>query len=212
MRAEPYEAAAAEEWDALVAAAPMGTLLHSRRFLGYHGDRFEDASILLRDDSDRLLGVLPAAIDPADRATVASHPGVTFGGIVHDGRLGGPAMMDALTLVAQHYAERGFSRLRYAPVPTAPRGTRGLEAPRLDAVARLVVMTGSRRCAPCTAQASPPNSSAPGRGARGRSRPAQQRCGDARPERRASHTRASYPRSSSEPRSSGPTTPQRPAG
>jgi hypothetical protein len=118
VNAEPYEPGAAAEWDELVAAAPMGTLLHSRRYLGYHGDRFEDASLLLREDSGRLLGVLPAAIDPADRGTVASHPGVTYGGIVHEGRLGGPAMIEALGLVAQHYAERGFRRLRYAPVPS----------------------------------------------------------------------------------------------
>jgi hypothetical protein len=93
----------------------MGHMLHTRAFLSYHGDRFEDASLALRDERGRLVGVLPAARDGAD--LVASHPGATFGGIVHDGSLGGPAMVDAMALVAEHYATLGFRRMRYAPVP-----------------------------------------------------------------------------------------------
>jgi hypothetical protein len=93
----------------------MGTFLHTRAFLGYHGDRFDDASVVLRDDGGRLLGVLPAA--GAGAGEVGSHPGATFGGIVHDGSLGGPAMIEALAAVADHYRSQGFERLRYAPVP-----------------------------------------------------------------------------------------------
>jgi hypothetical protein len=114
---EPYEPAAAQAWDELVAAAPMGTLLQTRRFLGYHRDRFEDASVLLRDDRGRLVGVMPAAVDPDDGKCVASHPGVTFGGIVHDGSLAGAAMLEALGALAAHYRARDFGRLRYAAVP-----------------------------------------------------------------------------------------------
>jgi hypothetical protein len=113
-----YEAPAAAEWDELVAAAPMGTLLHTRIFLGYHGDRFEDASVVIGDGEGRLLGVLPAAVDPDDPARVASHPGATFGGIVHDGSLVGTAMIESLSSVCDHYRARGFERLGYAPVPS----------------------------------------------------------------------------------------------
>jgi hypothetical protein len=93
----------------------MGHILHTRAFLSYHRDRFEDASLALRDERGRLVGVLPAAREGDD--LVGSHPGATFGGIVHDGRLGGAAMVDAMALVAEHYAQRGFRRMRYAPVP-----------------------------------------------------------------------------------------------
>jgi hypothetical protein len=113
----PYAASDEGAWDELVAAAPMGTFLHTRRFLGYHGDRFEDVSLVLRDGDDRLCGVLPAAVDPADPKRAVSHPGATFGGIVHDGPLAGPAMIDALAAVATHLGERGFERLGYAAVP-----------------------------------------------------------------------------------------------
>ena len=113
----PYAAFDEGAWDELVAAAPMGTFLHTRRFLGYHGDRFEDVSLVLRDGDGRMRGVLPAAVDPADPKRVASHPGATYGGIVHDGSVAGPAMIDAVSAVAAHLRERGFERLGYAAVP-----------------------------------------------------------------------------------------------
>jgi hypothetical protein len=96
----------------------MGTFLHTRAFLSYHGHRFEEASVVLRDTSGRLVGVMPAAVDPANPRRVSSHPGATFGGIVHDGRLGGAAMLHAVNAVTEHYRDRGFQRLLYAPVPS----------------------------------------------------------------------------------------------
>jgi hypothetical protein len=96
----------------------MGTLLHTRAFLGYHGDRLQDASVVLSDGEGRILGVLPAAVDPDDPTRVFSHPGATFGGIVHEGALAGSAMITALASVRDHYRDRGFERFGYAPVPS----------------------------------------------------------------------------------------------
>jgi hypothetical protein len=95
----------------------MGTLLHTRRYLSYHGDRFADRSLLLYDDRDRLAGVLPAAQDPDDAAVVVSHPGVTYGGLVHDGALTGGPAVDALAAVAAQLAATGARTLRYKAVP-----------------------------------------------------------------------------------------------
>jgi hypothetical protein len=117
MNVASYETSGAAKWDELVAEAPMGTFLHSRAFLSYHSDHFQDASVVLHDEKGGLLGVMPAAIDPGDPERVASHPGATFGGIVHPGSLLGQVMIEGLTAVIGHYRERGFERLGYAPVP-----------------------------------------------------------------------------------------------
>ena len=106
----------APAWDDLVEQAPMGTFLHTRRFLSYHGDRLRDASLVLTDGA-RLRAVLPAALDPGDPSRVVSHPGATYGGLVHDGRLNGERALGALRDVCAHYAERGLTALRYKPVP-----------------------------------------------------------------------------------------------
>jgi Acetyltransferase (GNAT) domain len=95
----------------------MATFLHSRRFLGYHGDRFDDRSLLVRDEVSRLVAVLPAAVDPGDESRIVSHPGITYGGVVHRGTLVGAAMLRTLAAICDVYARDGFSAVRYKAVP-----------------------------------------------------------------------------------------------
>jgi hypothetical protein len=113
-----YSAAHAAEWDELVDNAPMATFLHSRPYLNYHEDRFTDRSLLLQDDRGRLVGLFPAAVDPAAAERVVSHPGITYGGLLHVGGLGGAACIEALSAIRDHYARKGFRSLRYKAVPT----------------------------------------------------------------------------------------------
>jgi hypothetical protein len=107
----------AAEQDAFVAGAPMGTFLHTRRFLSYHGSRFRDLSLAIVDERQHLVGLLPAAADPEDERRVVSHPGLTYGGLVHEGRLRGERMIEALEMIRRHYREQGFDTFRYKPVP-----------------------------------------------------------------------------------------------
>ncbi len=117
MRVVRFTADQSERWDELVRAAPMGTFLHSRRFLSYHGERFSDASLLLSDDRGALRAVLPAALDPGDPERVVSHPGTTYGGLVHDGGLYADGVRAAVEAICSHYAAGGAKTLRYRPVP-----------------------------------------------------------------------------------------------
>jgi hypothetical protein len=104
-------------WDELVARSCNGTFLHSRRFLSYHKDRFADRSVLLLDSHRRVVGVFPAAQDPQSPATIVSHPGLTYGGLVHDDSIRGQTTIGALGSVADHYRRLGYRLLRYKAVP-----------------------------------------------------------------------------------------------
>ena len=119
VRARAFVAADdAERWDASCAGAINATFLHTRRFLSYHGERFDDRSLVLEDDAGRWLGVLPAAADPGDARTVVSHPGITYGGVLHQGGLRGEAMLEAFAAAAACWRERhGHRTLRYKAVP-----------------------------------------------------------------------------------------------
>ncbi|MDQ3936315.1 MAG: GNAT family N-acetyltransferase [Actinomycetota bacterium] len=116
MIARPFTPADAERWDDLVERAPMATFLHTRRFLSYHGDRLRDESLLIGDERGEARALLPAAGDPGSPDRVVSHPGATFGGLVHEG-LHAEAVREALAAAASHYAERGHTSIRYRPVP-----------------------------------------------------------------------------------------------
>jgi GNAT acetyltransferase-like protein len=113
----PYSPEDETAWDEFVGRSANGTLLHTRRYLGYHGARFDDRSLLVRATNGDPIAVLPAAVDPDDATTVVSHPGITFGGLVTDRRLRGEDLITALRDVAMTYAVSGFARLVYRPVP-----------------------------------------------------------------------------------------------
>jgi hypothetical protein len=112
----PYTSEYQGIWEDFVTSAPNATLLHTRRFLSYHGDRFKDRSLMVMD-SDKLVGVLPAAEDRFDSTLVATHPGTTFGGLVHQGRLSGLRTLEVLRVVVEYYTLLGYKNFIYKALP-----------------------------------------------------------------------------------------------
>jgi hypothetical protein len=115
-RVEPFTEAQASDWDRFCDGALNATLLHTRRFLSYHGGRFKDRSLVVMDDAS-VIGVLPAAEHPADARLVVSHPGATYGGLVHDGHLIGERTLEALSTVADFYRSQGYAAFQYKALP-----------------------------------------------------------------------------------------------
>ncbi len=112
-----YREQDAEAWDTLTADSWNGTFLHQRRFLAYHGERFQDVSLVVEDDRGRIIGVFPAALDPGRTDTVVSHPGLSYGGLVHNGALRGAVMLEVLQGISGMYREMDLRYLRYKAVP-----------------------------------------------------------------------------------------------
>jgi hypothetical protein len=112
-----YREEDAELWDTLTAESWNGTFLHQRRFLAYHGERFQDLSLVVEDDRGRIIGVFPAALDPGRTDTVVSHPGLSYGGLVHNGALRGAVMLEVLQGISGMYREMDLRYLRYKAVP-----------------------------------------------------------------------------------------------
>lgn len=116
LEVQPFDDSLTDTWDAWCASSINATLLHTRRFLSYHGQRFKDRSVMLRSDG-RLVGVLPAAEHRQDAGLVVSHPGATYGGIVHDGWLTGQRMIEAVDVLRTHFQRQQAHTLRYKPIP-----------------------------------------------------------------------------------------------
>lgn len=114
----PYTSGDAVVWDEFLTQAPMATFLHTRRYLSYHSDRFQDVSLLLKDSKkNKLVGLFLAAVDPNNAKGVVSHPGITYGGMLHQGNLQGMEMLQAMAAVGDYYAKVGFEVLQYKAVP-----------------------------------------------------------------------------------------------
>ena len=69
-------------WDAFVDLSRNGTFLFRRDYMEYHRDRFHDFSLIITSGG-RLSALFPAN---RDGDTVISHAGLTFGGLILDGR------------------------------------------------------------------------------------------------------------------------------
>jgi hypothetical protein len=106
----------ADRWDDFCENAIQATFLHSRRFLSYHGDRFCDTSLLIEQDG-KLVGLFPAALDPNNSLRIVSHPGATYGGILHQGHLRGEHMISAIQAICAFYAAQGKTNILYKVVP-----------------------------------------------------------------------------------------------
>lgn len=100
-------------WNALVAASPNGTFLFDRGFMGYHADRFDDASLLV-ERRGRLVAVLPAH---REGPRLASHGGLSYGGLVLADTLGAQATWALLQALQQHLRAQGVRELLYKTVP-----------------------------------------------------------------------------------------------
>lgn len=114
----PYHPGLATAWDRLVARAGAGTVLHSRRFLDYHGARFREESLVLPLGGTDLAAAFPLAADPREPGRVVSHPGTSFGGVLTRSR--DPAQARAiLRRAARQLSARGYARLLYRAAPSA---------------------------------------------------------------------------------------------
>lgn len=107
----------ASDWDTLVRNSNNGVFLHTRKFIGYHKDRFADQSLIFRGDDGKLIAVLPAAQDPSNPSKVISHPGITYGGFVYSGRMEIEAIEGMLERAIEEYRNRGIAELIYKCVP-----------------------------------------------------------------------------------------------
>lgn len=117
MRIVSYASSDEAAWDSFLDSCINATFLHSRRFLGYHRSRFTDASLQVLDARGRLIGLLPAAVDPADPKAVVSHPGATFGGLLRGRSLQGADVIAALEGICRDYGDRGFESFTYKAIP-----------------------------------------------------------------------------------------------
>jgi hypothetical protein len=112
-RTSDYCPERAEAWDAFVRTARNGVFLFERGYLGYHADRFKEASLMLWR-GDELRAVLPAHHVGSD---IVSHGGLSFGGLVLHPGTGAQETLNLSEQLIDAMRERGARRLIYKPVP-----------------------------------------------------------------------------------------------
>jgi len=104
-------------WEKSVDSCMQSTFLHKRKFLSYHGDRFNDQSLILMS-GNKVYGLFPAAQQPGNEKQITSHPGITYGGLLSTFKLRGEQLISAFDQICAHYREKGYETLLYKTVPS----------------------------------------------------------------------------------------------
>lgn len=111
---EPYEPQHCEHWDRFVDSSKNGTFLFRRGFMEYHADRFTDASTLIKNGAGKLLALFPAS---RTDTSLASHAGLSYGGMICDPAMGAPLAIDIFEKWFAYWHGQGITEITYKSVP-----------------------------------------------------------------------------------------------
>lgn len=114
MRIQVYDDSQKRLWDEFVRNSKNGTFLFLRDYMDYHGDRFLDNSLLIWDDKEHLIALVPAN---KKGELLITHEGLTYGGVVTDEEMKAPLMLDVLGETLGWARQHGFVKLIYKAVP-----------------------------------------------------------------------------------------------
>ncbi len=109
-----YTTADRAAWDRFVRTSKNGWFMFERGYVDYHADRFADHSLLVYDDKDRLIALLPAN---QRGAALVSHGGLTYGGWITDERMKTPLMLEVFDQLRAYCAEQGIGEIVYKAIP-----------------------------------------------------------------------------------------------
>ncbi|MCQ2132840.1 MAG: GNAT family N-acetyltransferase [Bacteroidaceae bacterium] len=111
-----YTKEQAAAWDKFIDQAGNGTFLLKRRFMDYHSDRFTDASMMYYNEKGSLIALLPANYDDKS-ATIWSHQGLTYGGLIMTKEISAVQVGEIFKLSMDYYQKMGAQRIIYKPIP-----------------------------------------------------------------------------------------------
>lgn len=101
-------------WDNFITKAKNGHFFFYRDYMEYHSDRFCDFSLIIYNDKENIIALLPASIDGD---TVISHGGLTFGGFVCDSKMTAAKMLEVFAGVKQFLKNAGVRMFIYKCMP-----------------------------------------------------------------------------------------------
>ena len=111
---EKYSSIRYDLWNEFVANAKNATFLFHRDFMEYHQDRFEDYSLLIFDDNQELIAVLPAN---RIGETLFSHQGLTYGGIVIHKKTKLSDFISIAKSVFEYLNAEQFQKINFKEIP-----------------------------------------------------------------------------------------------
>ncbi len=115
MKVVRYEESMKQRWDDFLRNAKNYHFFFHRDYLAYHKGRFEDFSLMIYDEKERLVALLPA--NSVSSETLFSHQGLTYGGFIVNDNMKMETMLEVFDVVRDYLKEAGFKEVIYKTVP-----------------------------------------------------------------------------------------------
>ncbi len=101
-------------WNEFVKNSKNSHFFFHRDYMEYHSDRFEDFSLMVFDETDKLIAILPANIKDE---ILYSHQGLTFGGFLVDDKMKTETMLEIFESLKHFLKEQNIQKIVYKCIP-----------------------------------------------------------------------------------------------
>ena len=114
MKIEKYSSNYKIIWDKFVKNSKNTHFFFLRDYMEYHSDRFEDFSLMVFDEMNKLITILPSNVK---EKVLYSHQGLTFGGFIVDDKMKTETMLEIFDLLKQFLEKNNITKLVYKCIP-----------------------------------------------------------------------------------------------
>ena len=101
-------------WNEFVRNSKNSHFFFLRDYMEYHSDRFDDFSLMIFDETDKLIAILPANIK---EDILYSHQGLTFGGFLVDDKMKTETMLEIFEALKLFLKEQNIEKIVYKCIP-----------------------------------------------------------------------------------------------
>ena len=109
-----YTVSKKNNWNEFVRNSKNSHFFFLRDYMEYHSDRFDDFSLMIFDETDKLIAILPANVKVD---ILYSHQGLTFGGFLVDDRMKTEIMLEIFESLKHFLKEHDIKKLVYKCIP-----------------------------------------------------------------------------------------------
>lgn len=102
------------DWDSFLKTCKNYHFMFERRYMEYHSDRFLDFSILIYDEKNKVVALLPANLNDG---VLYSHQGLTFGGLLIDKNMRINELLEIFDFIKIFLKEHNILKVVYKCIP-----------------------------------------------------------------------------------------------
>ena len=101
-------------WNGFLPRCKNAHFMFHRDFMEYHSDRFSDFSLIITDEKDNVITLIPGN---ASDQIFYSHQGLTFGGFLMDEKIHASELIDIFDEFKDFLKKSNFNKIIYKPIP-----------------------------------------------------------------------------------------------